>query len=357
LKRTISREELQTALSRYATQKEAAEALGISKDAMWRLVHSDETPEPISDDDTPEPVQTFQAPRKGDFSWEELLASGAARAKENDASDTSVDHGTVDLTKSTGAVGIFLISDLHIGSPNCDYLTFLAHTQALKTNPHLYTIWQGDVAEWAISQRMLDAVLGQVFPPQHQARIVRAVIKDLAHKTVAAVGGNHEGRVQTFSGFDIGEYLYDTLRESGGIYMRDGGVLKINVGGQTYTWRSTHGDSRFGSMYNPTHKATQLARMSLGFCDIVSTGHTHEAATMQMYVPGQDGSPPRPFIALQAGSYKTLYKEQYPTRLGYSHIQSVDMPGVILFPDKKVILPFNRMEDMVTVLEGLHAKD
>jgi len=299
----------------------------------------------------------FPDKKRAAVSWEEIAERAAAESDARDRIDPTQQFGTIDLSSATKPVGIFLMSDIHFGSPQCDYRTFLKHAYWLKTIPNLYGIFQGDVAEWAISQRQLDAVLGQVFGPQNQAQFVKALVEDLLQKLLAVCMGNHEGRLEIFGGFDAGLYMYDAfIRSKHGIYLKDGGSMKIRVGQQEYSWLMMHGDSRFGSMYNQNHKAGQLARMSFGRHDIASTGHTHSFSIQYTESPAQDGNPPRPEVLLQAGSYKTRFHEKYPHRLGFAKSPHVAMPGVILFPDTKRMIPFGFVEDLVWCLEGYNKK-
>jgi predicted phosphodiesterase len=305
-------------------------------------------------EESTEPVVRFPDLKKADFSFEEMLEHAHATSAYREGTEPSQTAATIDLSDWKEPIGIFLISDLHLGAPQCDYLTFLEHIRALKNTPNLFALIQGDMLEWSLSPRMLDSTLGQVLPPRHQARLMREIIREMILKTLAAVLGNHEGRAEKFAGFDVGEFIYDEFQRQGkGAYLKDGGVLSIKVGQQSYSWMVMHGDSRFGSMYNPNHKAMQLARMTFGYCDIVSTGHTHSAAVQQMEVPSQDGGVMRKVVALQAGSYKITAHEQYPWRLGFGKSPTVDMPLVILDPHTHSVIPFLRMEDGLRVLRSL----
>lgn len=290
--------------------------------------------------------------------WQDVLSRAAVESSARRAEDPSQTHAKIDLSHEKGLVGIFLISDVHFGSPQCDYLTFLQHAKYLTETRNLYAIIQGDILEWSISQRMMDATLNQVFPPSTQARVVRSLVKDIARKTLAAVMGNHEGRVERFAGFDLGEFIYDELRKTdSGVYLKDGGSLRIALsGGVSYSWNVMHGDSRFGSMYNPNHKSFQLSRMSFGFHDIQSTGHTHEAAVQQIRVPGQDGNISRVVTSLQAGSYKVMGYEQYPHRLGFQSSPRVEMPMVIIDSKQHAVIPFLRVEEGVRALAAMSRK-
>ena len=293
--------------------------------------------------------------RKRPFvSVKELSEAAQERAEQNLALDPSQDIATIDLSKATSPLGIFTVSDLHWGAPQTDYKTFLKHGEYLETIPNLYAIQMGDIAEYSISDRMLDATLNQVFPPQIQTQVTRKMMSDLCEKFLASIGGNHELRSERKGGFDVALYILDSMHERGCPYLRDGGSLRLLVGQQVYTWLALHGDTRFGSMYNPNHKGGQLARMSFGRHDIVSIGHTHLGSMQQTESPGADGDGLREEVRLQAGSYKTLGHEGFTYRKGYMQSHKVIMPMVILDPVEKCVLPFFRVEDGVKVLRALN---
>jgi predicted phosphodiesterase len=246
-----------------------------------------------------------------------------------------------------------LLSDIHIGSPQCDYATFLRHADLLAKHDNLYAIVLGDVVEWAISQRMMSSVLEQVMPPAVQARFWKAFVSDLLKKLVAVVMGNHEGRSERYGGFDVGEYLYHELTNGAAPYLKDGGSLRILVGEQEYSGLLMHGDGIPGnSMYSKTAKHQRLQRHQWGWHDFACIGHTHEAEVLVTEVPTDDAGGRREVHQLQAGSYKVLHSEQYPHRMGFMGSPIVDMPAIVLWPDQKRMASFRRVESALAALEG-----
>lgn len=290
--------------------------------------------------------------------WRDIAREADKESRRRESTDPSVNRGVVDFSKSKQPIGIFTISDLHLGSPQCDYLTFLKHCELLADTPNLYAIIQGDVLEWSISPRMMDATLNQVLPPNVQARTFRAIIDEIADKIVAAIIGNHEGRVERFTGFDIGEYLYDALQKArGGFYMRDGGLLEIKVGSQEYSWLVMHGDMMRGnSMYSNTANVSRLARHGTGFFDVMSSGHIHEPEVKVVWEPRVAGADKEMTVLIRSGSYKVLGREQWVDRQGLIGPKEVVSPCVIFFPDTRAMLPFARIEDAVRVLNALNRK-
>lgn len=301
----------------------------------------------------PEPLVRFPDLKDPKVDWEGALTRHGAIAEARRSEDPRQRLATVDLTKFDGPVAIMQMSDVHIGSPQCDVATLIAHIKLLKKHPNLFCILDGDITEWAISERMLDAVLGQVGPPQEQLRVFQAIVSDLTSKLVAVVTGNHDERGFRMGGADVFEFIMSNVKGRG-VYMRDGGTLRIKMRGAEYTWRVYHGDGIKGnSMYSHTAAMARNARHEQSWSDVASLGHTHAPETRVMLEPRAPGEPKQLSVLLRSGTYKTLGDEQYVDRMGYGEHPYVSMPAVIFFPDRKVMLPFFRVEEAVAVLEAL----
>lgn len=299
---------------------------------------------------------TFTDLKAPKVDWLGALERHGNLAEARRAEDPKQREGVVDLTKHDGPVCIMQISDVHIGSPQCDVATLIEHIRLLKTIPNLYAVLDGDFTEWAISPKQLDAVLGQVGSPQEQLRIFQAILESLAHKAIAVVTGNHDERGFRMAGVDVFEFLCSKI-ENRGVYLRDGGVLRLKMRGAEYTWRVSHGDGLRGhSMYSNTAAMARNARHEVGWTDVSSAGHTHDPEIKVVFEPRSDGRPKEPSILMRSGTYKIIGDEQYPDRMGFFQSPFVAMPAVIFFPDAKRMMPFFRVEDAVEVLARLTGK-
>jgi hypothetical protein len=300
------------------------------------------------------PAVQFPDQRKPINDFRDLLRHGADVRDFRDKSNPSQQYGTVDLSEHDGPIGIMTMSDVHIGSPQCDYYSLLRHIGYLADIPNLYAISQGDLVEGGIQQKHMDATLSQVFPPQMQMRAVQSMWKALLGKILAVIKGNHDNYDYRFSGVDLTEFLVESLGQRG-LYMKDGGTLIIKMAGVEYSWRVKHGDMMPGnSMYSATAGMQRHARMNAGWHDIQSSGHTHTAEVTFSEQPRSDGRGMQPTLVMRSGTYKIFGDEEYSDRAGFAKPSQVLMPAVILFPREKRMIPFLRVEDCVEVLLSLN---
>ena len=301
-----------------------------------------------------EPQVFFEDKVKGTVDWEKALERHGDLAAARRSEELQQKKCTIDLSLHTTPVCIMLMSDVHIGSAQCDTEALIQHIKYLKNIPNLYTIIHGDLMEFAISQRMLDAVLGQTGSPQEQARIYQSILNDLGAKVLAVISGNHDERSARMSGIDVVEFLLRAVKHRG-VYLRDGGTITIKgPGSQIYHWSAMHGDGLKGhSMYSNTAASASHARFRTGWHDIHSSGHTHEPEVKVTYEPRANGAPKEPSVLLKAGSYKTKGSESFIDRMGLTGPEETIMPAVILFPGEKRVIPFLRVEDALPVLEAL----
>jgi predicted phosphodiesterase len=349
-------EELFVALKKAnGVQTEAARLLGVSRDAVYRRLKKPK-PELLGfiESVPDEPQVVFEDKVTGTVNWESVLERHGKLSAARQSEDLQQRKCTVDLSSHKTPICIMLMSDVHIGSAQCDTEALIRHIKYLKNIPNLYTIIHGDLMEFAISQRMLDAVLGQTGSPQEQARVYQSILRDLGSKVLAVISGNHDERAARNCGIDVVEFLLRSVKNRG-VYLRDGGTITIKgPGSQTYYWSAMHGDGLKGhSMYSNTAASASHARFRTGWHDIHSSGHTHEPEVKVTYEPRANGSPKEPSVLLKAGSYKTKGPESFVDRMGLVGPEDTVMPCVILDNSQKRVIPFLRVEDAIPVLEAL----
>ena len=357
---TVTDDQIRAALAKYPSKQKAADSLNLHVSAFKRrLIKLDASVPLASIASVPdEPLVSLPDKVDGTVDWEKALIRHGNLAAAREAEELQQKKCTVDLTKhGSDPICIMLMSDVHIGSAQCDTAALISHIKLLKNIPNLYTIIHGDLMEFAISQRMLDAVLGQTGSVQEQARVYQAILHDLGSKVLAVCSGNHDERSARMCGVDVVEFLLRAVKGRG-VYLRDGGTVTLKLRGVEYFWSVMHGDGMKGqSMYSNTAASASHARFRVGWHDIHSSGHTHEPEVKVTYEPRANGAPKQPSVLLKAGSYKTKGFESYVDRMGLTGPEDAIMPAVILFPDSKQVIPFLRVEDAVDVLKGLtHAK-
>lgn len=297
-----------------------------------------------------EPVfETKEVPRNVDG-----LLDGFERAqREKKLHDQSQRKARIDFRKVKVPICIMQHTDVHWGSEDTDYGAIRRHLNLLRTTPYLYAFGTGDFEEFA-KLKHRGAVEGQIHSPTVQARAVRAGFIETWEKWLAVVLGNHDMRIFLESGFDVGEYLLGEVPKGKKRipFLRDGGLVVVELGDQVYTHNIFHGDSAFGTRFNETHKARQTARLVDGRCDVTWNGHTHSPAIQDTNEPSDDMQGARHACYMQGGSYKVL-GDDHAVRRKFLIVDEVQMPAVIQFPDVHLTLPFKKVETAVFVHEQL----
>ncbi len=179
------------------------------------------------------------------------------------------------------------ISDVHLGSPDCDEDMFLEDIAAIRDDPDARVILNGDLLQYDTKKSKGD-VYRQMYPPGQQKRIMRDYLMPIKDKILGIIGGNHdEGRTEEDATpiLDIAEWL-------GVPYLEGQGLFKLPVGRRpnngkpfVYVIYATHGWTNSRLMGG---KAINLHRLSdIVLADVYMIGHTHTPMAFpdSYYVP------------------------------------------------------------------------
>ncbi len=178
------------------------------------------------------------------------------------------------------------ISDVHLGSPDCDEDMFLEDIATIRDDPDARVILNGDLLQYDTKKSKGD-VYRQMYPPGQQKRIMRDYLMPIKDKILGIIGGNHDERRTEEDAtpiLDIAEWL-------GVPYVEDEGLFKLPVGRRlnkkpfVYTIYCTHGwtNSRFIG-----GKSLNLHRLSdIVLADVYMISHTHTPLAFpdSFYVP------------------------------------------------------------------------
>lgn len=183
-------------------------------------------------------------------------------------------------------MNLYVISDVHLGSAECDEELFQHNLQAIKEDPLARVILNGDLLQNDLRGSTGD-IYKQKYPPSKQKRIMRQYLEPIAEKILGMIGGNHdEFRTQEDATpiLDIAEWL-DVP------YLEGEGLFKIPVGARPngkpypYTVYCTHGSSggrTMGAVTNALHRLGDIV-----LADVYCIGHTHKPLVFpdSYYVP------------------------------------------------------------------------
>lgn len=191
------------------------------------------------------------------------------------------------------------ISDVHIGSPYCDYKKFASDFRAVLADERMYVMVGGDWRDnFQPSFKDASAPVNQLHPPQIQAISVDKLFDQLEGKIVAAVGGNHDRFMNKKTGMDMEYFIH---RDRDFPYMPYGGIIELTIGQTMYEILWQH-QARFNSAFNWFNAHHQLRKTKCQSADIVVLEHLHKAGIEMISDGGKHGV--SKVLNIQTGAYK-----------------------------------------------------
>jgi len=177
---------------------------------------------------------------------------------------------------------ILPISDVHLGSPECNEKYFMEVMEWAYDNKDVNLILNGDLLEASTRTSVGAGVYEQ---KQHAGSQLEKMLDILtpfadANRIIGITNGNHEDRIYQMSGVDITRLMANTLDVP---YFKNGGFFKIKVGPHNYHMYFTHGASGALLPYTKIKKTYDLARFIN--VDLYGNGHVHDnqVHTQQYY--------------------------------------------------------------------------
>ena len=154
-------------------------------------------------------------------------------------------------------VQIVPISDIHLGSINCNLERFRAFVDYIRRTPACYTLLTGDLSEMGTKTSLGLGVYEQRYAPEPQIDILELELRPLADegKILGILSGNHEMRVAVATSFQPMKIL---ARNLGVEYLGYQGYHKWVVGEQVYKAMSYHGKSGAQTIGGPINAAVTL---------------------------------------------------------------------------------------------------
>ncbi len=169
---------------------------------------------------------------------------------------------------------LYCLSDIHLGSPDCDEDLLMHDIEMIMRDDAARVILNGDLLQYDIKSSRGD-VYHQKYPPSQQKRLLRQMLEPIRDKIIAMIGGNHDERRTEEDATpvqDIAEAL--DVR-----YLCGEGLFKLQIGTKpnrkpaAYVIYCTHGWTAARLIGG---KALNLHRLSdIVLADVYIISHTH----------------------------------------------------------------------------------
>ena len=231
------------------------------------------------------------------------------------------------------------LADLHVGAETCRYKVLRETVEYLATLNNVFIGSIGDTVDNYLPVWHPEGMFSNDSSPAEQKDLVEYLYNKLKGKLLFLVQGCHDESSHMTDDFDWSKYLqskYDC------VYLGFGGFVNLVVGSQTYRICARH-KYRYNSSLNLTHPVKRM-REQFGDFDIGILAHNHQAVIEQLTHADKDR------IYIRPGSFKGV--DRYAQQLGFQDT-GAQMPSVILYPDRRMMLPFLNLSDGLEILNKL----
>jgi hypothetical protein len=231
--------------------------------------------------------------------------------------------------------------DWHIGDKGVEYERLDEDATLIAETDGLYAIGQGDYKGNASALVHPQSTQEVIAPSDMQDRVVMRIVERTREKYIAMIRGCHDDWDKRLANKDFVQALCDIC---GAVNLWHGGIINLTVGEVEYRIGARH-KYKNESGLNTTNTQRNFVN-EFGHCDIVAVAHKHFCEMHQTERMGEKT------IYLRSGSYKR-YDEYGQKLAGYEGIYGV--PGVILYPDRKEMLPVRDLRRAIDLLYKLRA--
>lgn len=307
----------------------------------WRLKRSD-----LRKGRQPTPKKVRHSLEEDTITDEELFnATVAYQEATNAVFERKLDHSIT--VETNEPIVLCFPSDWHIGSQGTDLARIREDIQLMVAHPRVFCALGGDPVDNFILEKMGSAARSQVAQVHVQWRLFRYLVNMLyeSGSLLWVSAGNHDAWTVKAAGIDG---VLSALAGLHVCYTGEGGFVHLTVGQQKYVIYRKHKPTRFNSQYNPLHFLKQMLRMGTPIeFDIGVSEHFHQADfEVFEYRPGSKIDR----VLIACGSYKV--KDPYAEDLAF-YGGGYGVPSVILYPDRRKMLPFLSIADAIEALDGV----
>ena len=235
------------------------------------------------------------------------------------------------------------VGDVHLLDAGTDHYLWDEDRATWYETDGVYLGCGGDWANWFSPAVLPKAMPANVLPSDYAAKVVRRHLTILQERKKVLFGcvGNHD-EFPAAAGWHPIQEIYRSLDIPD---LGSGGRVFLHVGDVKYQIDARH-SFNFNSNLNDTNAMRQLWAQA-GKPDMVALAHLHHPTLHHRTFDGEDT------VWFRNGSYKR--NDQFAKSKNYVHTQSepADMPGIILSPDHKRMVPFRNYRDGLSLLKVL----
>lgn len=200
-----------------------------------------------------------------------------------------------------GAVCLVFMADTHLGGVGVDYEAIDRDIDQIVATPGAYIVAVGDLLDNFIIGKLLALQMDTPFTVDTQWALVRRMLRRMAPRLVASVGGNHDNWTRLLAGVDHFKDVHDQIVGRGILYGRHELRCAVDVGEASFPLKVRHKWRGF-SQYNPTHGAERDAKFNGGYPWRVGVAaHTHTGGYVREFNRGGETA-----LAVQCGTYKRI---------------------------------------------------
>ena len=230
---------------------------------------------------------------------------------------------------------VVFLADIHVGSESSELRLIKYHMKEIAKRKNVAMVLCGDYTDNFITF----AQNQQLIPPADQQKLFEYIINTIKDKVVGLCRGNHDERDKNTVGKDLVE---QTCKLAKIPYLGAEGWITIKVGEQEYKIYASH-KGKYNSSLNQTH-TVKKAFETRGEFDIGVVSHNHNGAIEQGTKWGKHR------IYIRPGTYK-IY-DRWAINMGFGESE-VCVPAVLLFGDRRQMIPFYNIEDALKILDLL----
>lgn len=207
-------------------------------------------------------------------------------------------------------ITIVPLSDAHYGSKEFNSVRWHKTIKRIYDDPHCFAVCVGDLLDMGVRNSITNVYEQTATPKQQKAWLIEE-LKPIAHRLLAAVGGNHEARQLREVDNDP---LYDVMLALGReeVYRQNVCFMQTRFFRQndhprlSFTFAITHGAGG-GQYIGSSANRVQNWGNSLEGVDCLITGHTHKPLTFPVskivFDPGAKKVLQRQFVVCVASSF------------------------------------------------------
>lgn len=116
----------------------------------------------------------------------------------------------VKLKTDSNNIRVYVLSDVHLGDPNCDMVTLKKIIDTIKNDPNMYCILLGDILNTALKTSKSD-IYSETLSISQSQKLAVELLTPIKDKIIAMTPGNHENRVWREVGVDLSLWLAEKL--------------------------------------------------------------------------------------------------------------------------------------------------